>query len=410
MLASAFYALPNLHAQAAFLMIEVVLLVVAVDAGAAVVAKALRDHPAKARIIERTRKDSKKNFGVDFDPDAAWASFCSMFVVGTHHLLSALLFLPAILALGDATWTVPLACLGGLSECAHDLYDSVRCLYRYSQGTLPGGRKFLTVTFLHHACSLLLIVPLNASYMDLPTYQVLAFELMGAGGAAILASNFLQLMDSTTVGGLNAMRAVATLSFVLMAGTRWVHFGPLVAGLAARLAADGRRGTLAVGSLALAAMTAFNCIIVPDAYRRMRKFFRMRPAGEARTTPEHRGPTTDAAAIAGAAEEDSAETLLRQMSSGVISVDTAVETTVALERIASGDWGPVSLRRRRAANRRSAPAALRLPALARGKAWAPGDGRDGTSPGPTRLGEEIAPRGLAQRLGFLRRRRGRAAA
>lgn len=269
--------LPSLPCQLRVLAALVVGLALALFLGGATVRRLLHDHPAKPRVVARMQHDLNKDFQcADMSDDQVWRLFCELFIIGLQHLAGGVLILPALLGVGDPGVAHKLAMVGALSELSYDVWDSARSLYRHCvANSLPGGRRALIFVLLHHQMSLALVLPMNTHYSHSRLYLHMVFNLMGAGGFALFVSHAGQMLDLRTRRDLLVMRGLATAQFAVMLYTRVLAFFPLAACLLHTAYRDGSWLILGVGAPALGFMAFFNALILPSAYRRMRKFYAM---------------------------------------------------------------------------------------------------------------------------------------
>lgn len=216
-----------------------------------------------------------------------------------------------------------------------DVFDSVRSIYRhFVLRSLPGGRKYLTLILLHHQLSFAMVIPMNLYFLHNRAYLRMVANLMGAGGVAVLSSNLMQLTDASSAAGLQRMRWSSAVTFLIMFWTRVVDFAFLAAHLLWDMYAAQEWVFFVAGAVCLGLMAGFNTMIIPDAYRRMRKFMRMSPddfkaaggavevsAAQAPGSPEtFVSPQSSFQTTVG---EEAAVSLMRSFSAGVLSVDGA---------------------------------------------------------------------------------------
>lgn len=312
--------LPQLECQLHVLALELALYTASLVLLSRALARALAAHPAKGRIVARVMHDMRTMVGWGLDEAAAWTHFCETLVVGAQHILGGLCVLPALLSLGPERLRVPLVCVGALSEVAFDVHDTVRRSYQHVvRGALPGGRATMCFVLAHHQLSIAFALPMNLLYAGNAHYQHMAFNLMGAGGAAVFLSSAAQALDVSTRAGLLRMRALNATLLGVVLWTRVFAYVPLSVLLLHTLYRDGSWKLLALGTLGLSAMGGINAVLLQAMHRRMRKFWRMplppirpvgaswgRYAGGSVTTPSQSSSESEAAraAFARAAEDE----------------------------------------------------------------------------------------------------------
>mmetsp|Transcript_35742 Transcript_35742/g.81681 ORF Transcript_35742/g.81681 Transcript_35742/m.81681 type:complete len:311 (+) Transcript_35742:203-1135(+) len=180
-----------------------------------------------------------------------------------QHFVGGALCLPAVLGYSES-WAVSLACLGILSEIGWELSDVADILITRTcqvDGKERCPNTMLGIMMLHHSMSLTLGLPCVLKYRTLRELHLMTFNLQWAAAIAISMNEYTKTLNLSNPTEQLKFRILNLIGFLIMAWMRGFEWFRLSLKLMTVLHDDNEWSMLAVGSVVIVLMSAFNLIL-----------------------------------------------------------------------------------------------------------------------------------------------------
>jgi len=222
--------------------------------------------PAKPGI------DPKFPDGVD--QEYASGSYAYTCALALHHTLCALLMLPVVLHGWSDRHEQNLFVYGALLCVTYDVYDmlanAVKAFTSFGwilcDGCAVTTKEYCVLFSIHHATSMLVVLPFSLHMPGDTDYHLAAFSLLAAAGVCYGTGQYKLTLNVKTKSGLNCVKAIAIVQFVCIAYTRLYLWCPCAYRLLSRVWLVAPMHPELYGAfLAVAFMSLFNLILVFDS-------------------------------------------------------------------------------------------------------------------------------------------------
>merc|ERR1712070_34639 len=219
-----------------------------------------------------------RNFGYEegsVSEDMALYGYVWVITMCITHVVSALLMLPVVVyGWSEAEETGRLCFfLGTLSEVGFDIYDFTKLvLLTFVPGPFPflGPpspciKPFLLLGVFHHCTVLGMTIPMNLYYPSMAPYHRAAFALLFSAGVCYLTGQYKFTLDGKTSDGLQSIKRIVSIQFVMNWLARVIVWFPCVYDLLAAFHSAGDVGFFRGASLGSLGMSLYNVAVVMDA-------------------------------------------------------------------------------------------------------------------------------------------------
>jgi len=190
------------------------------------------------------------------------------------HVVSASLMLPVVLLGWKGAGETGQACflLGTLSEVGFDIYDGVKVvLLTFCPSPFPflGPKNpiktFILIGVFHHATVLSMTIPMNLNYPTLTAYHWVAFSLLFSAGVCYLSGQYKFTLNGKTAQGLQTIKQIMALQFVMNWGARCFLWFPCVYTTLSTFYVVGDMGFFRGACMGALGMSLYNILVVLDA-------------------------------------------------------------------------------------------------------------------------------------------------
>lgn len=199
--------------------------------------------------------------------------------VTVQHFIGGLVYLPAVLRIGDEATAASLACLGILSKMGWEIQDLLRWIYKrifYSDGKAKVPGALLIILAVHHSMTTILGLPMVLHYRNLRALHWLCFDLQAATAVSLMVTEYTKLLDVSKLNQLRQFQAFTFVALTVMVWTRGVHWVYLCSNLVSIWYTEKAWSFLVIGSLISVIFSLFNWVFcIEPFYKRFIKFIKI---------------------------------------------------------------------------------------------------------------------------------------